>query len=194
MNGHQKEQTSFARVSGYVEQNDVHSPQTTVREALDFSAQLRFAQGVPADTIQAFVDEVMGLVELTPLQHGLVRPLLLCALAACPSLLLPPPGTPFSPKPVEYFNPSPSPQNRATGVRLEPSHKLKGGLAEAGTSPLGPHLNDAGFWFSFAMPVLHQAVCNHCRLTHIFPQVCCCCSFAATAAAAKGFHDWPSYT
>ena len=73
MNGHPKEQTSFARVSGYVEQNDVHSPQTTVREALNFSAQLRFAQGVPADTIKAFVDEVMGLVELTPLQHGLVR-------------------------------------------------------------------------------------------------------------------------
>ena len=72
MNGHPKEQTSFARVSGYVEQNDVHSPQTTVREALNFSAQLRFAQGVPADTIQAFVDEVMGLVELTVLQNVLV--------------------------------------------------------------------------------------------------------------------------
>ncbi len=72
MNGHVKEQTSFARVSGYVEQNDVHSPQTTVREALEFSAQLRFAQGVPADTIQAFVDEVMGLVELTVLQSVLV--------------------------------------------------------------------------------------------------------------------------
>lgn len=72
MNGHPKEQTSFARVSGYVEQNDVHSPQTTVREALVFSAQLRFAQGVPSDTVQAFVDEVMGLVELTSLQHGLV--------------------------------------------------------------------------------------------------------------------------
>ena len=81
MNGHPKEQTSFARVSGYVEQNDVHSPQTTVREALNFSAQLRFAQGVPADTIQAFVDEVMGLVELTPLQHGLVRPWLPCLLS-----------------------------------------------------------------------------------------------------------------
>ncbi|KAL0029477.1 hypothetical protein WJX77_010449 [Trebouxia sp. C0004] len=72
MNGHVKEQTSFARVSGYVEQNDVHSPQTTVREALEFSAQLRFAQGVPADTIEAFVDEVMGLVELTSLQRVLV--------------------------------------------------------------------------------------------------------------------------
>ena len=84
MNGHVKEQTSFARVSGYVEQNDVHSPQTTVREALEFSAQLRFAQGVPADTIQAFVDEVMGLVELTILQRVLVSGLLhLCSLVLC---------------------------------------------------------------------------------------------------------------
>ena len=98
MNGHPKEQTSFARVSGYVEQNDVHSPQTTVREALNFSAQLRFAEGVAADTIQAFVDEVMGLVELTPLQHGLVRPLLLFAL---PTQAFPPPLslTPTRPPP-----------------------------------------------------------------------------------------------
>jgi len=84
MNGHVKEQTSFAQVSGYVEQNDVHSPQTTVREALEFSAQLRFAQGVPADTIQAFVDEVMGLVELTVLQSVLVSGLLhSCSLILC---------------------------------------------------------------------------------------------------------------
>jgi hypothetical protein len=84
MNGHVKEQTSFARVSGYVEQNDVHSPQTTVREALEFSAQLRFAQGVPADTIQAFVDEVMGLVELNVLQSVLVSGLLpYCSLILC---------------------------------------------------------------------------------------------------------------
>ena len=84
MNGHVKEQTSFARVSGYVEQNDVHSPQTTVREALEFSAKLRFAQGVPADTIQAFVDEVMGLVELNVLQSVLVSALLhICSLILC---------------------------------------------------------------------------------------------------------------
>lgn len=84
MNGHVKEQTSFARVSGYVEQNDVHSPQTTVREALEFSAQMRFTQGVPADTIQAFIDEVMGLVELTVLQSVLVSGLLhLCSLVLC---------------------------------------------------------------------------------------------------------------
>ena len=72
MNGHVKEQTSFARVSGYVEQSDVHSPQTTVREAVMFSAQLRFARGTEKATIKAFVDEVMGLVELTALRDVLV--------------------------------------------------------------------------------------------------------------------------
>ena len=71
MNGHPKVQATFARVSGYVEQFDVHSPQTTVREALLFSAQLR-TQGETKEVITAFVDEVMDLVELTPLRDGLV--------------------------------------------------------------------------------------------------------------------------
>ena len=71
MNGYPKEQATFARVSGYVEQFDVHSPQTTVREALLFSAKLR-TRGETNEVITAFVDEVMDLVELTPLRDGLV--------------------------------------------------------------------------------------------------------------------------
>ena len=58
-------------VSGFVEQFDVHSPQTTVREALLFSARLR-TQGETNEVITAFADEVMDLVELTPLRDGLV--------------------------------------------------------------------------------------------------------------------------
>ena len=69
-----KEQSSFARVSGYVEQNDVHSPQTTVQEALMFSAELRFTRGTPKKTVRAFVDEVMELVELSALHHVIVSP------------------------------------------------------------------------------------------------------------------------
>lgn len=76
MNGHPKVQATFARVSGYVEQFDVHSPQTTVREALLFSARLR-TQGETDEVITAFVDEVMDLVELTSLRDGLVGPLLM---------------------------------------------------------------------------------------------------------------------
>ncbi|KAF8010615.1 hypothetical protein BT93_J1302 [Corymbia citriodora subsp. variegata] len=47
ISGHPKEQHTFARVSGYVEQNDIHSP-------------------------QEFVEEVMKLVELDMLRHALV--------------------------------------------------------------------------------------------------------------------------
>lgn len=54
-------------------QNDIHSPQTTVREALTFSASLRLT-GVKLDNraIADFVDEIMGVVELTPLKGALV--------------------------------------------------------------------------------------------------------------------------
>jgi ABC-type cobalamin/Fe3+-siderophores transport system ATPase subunit len=78
MNGYPKEQATFARVSGYVEQFDVHSPQTTVREALLFSAQLR-TRGETTEVITAFVDEVMDLVELHSLRDGLVSGPASCA-------------------------------------------------------------------------------------------------------------------
>lgn len=41
ISGYPKEQQTFARISGYVEQNDIHSPQVTVEESLWFSASLR---------------------------------------------------------------------------------------------------------------------------------------------------------
>ncbi len=56
--GHPKDQASFARVSGYVEQNDIHSPQTTVREALQFSAHLRLPAGTDPGTVEDFVNQV----------------------------------------------------------------------------------------------------------------------------------------
>lgn len=39
--GFPQEQHTFARICGYVEQSDIHSPRTTVREALVVSATLR---------------------------------------------------------------------------------------------------------------------------------------------------------
>jgi ABC-type multidrug transport system ATPase subunit len=39
--GYPKNQATFARISGYCEQNDIHSPQVTVRESLIYSAFLR---------------------------------------------------------------------------------------------------------------------------------------------------------
>ena len=43
--------------AGYVEQNDIHSPQVTVEESLMFSAQLRLMGVAPAD-LRTFVNEV----------------------------------------------------------------------------------------------------------------------------------------
>ncbi|GAB4820274.1 hypothetical protein N2152v2_007320 [Parachlorella kessleri] len=70
--GFPKEQRTFARVTGYVEQEDSHLPQTTVREALMFSANLRLPTTVDAATRAKFVDEMMELVELDRLRDAYV--------------------------------------------------------------------------------------------------------------------------
>ena len=41
ISGYIKNQETFARISGYCEQNDIHSPQLTVKESLTYSAFLR---------------------------------------------------------------------------------------------------------------------------------------------------------
>lgn len=41
ISGFPKKHETFARISGYCEQKDVHSPQVTVKEALIYSAFLR---------------------------------------------------------------------------------------------------------------------------------------------------------
>ncbi|CAH9081203.1 unnamed protein product, partial [Cuscuta epithymum] len=46
ISGFPKNQKTFARVSGYCEQNDIHSPQVTVHESLIFSAFLRLSEEV----------------------------------------------------------------------------------------------------------------------------------------------------
>ncbi|XP_019173606.1 PREDICTED: ABC transporter G family member 32-like [Ipomoea nil] len=72
ISGHPKKQETFARVSGYCEQNDVHSPCLTVHESILFSACLRLSSQVDLKTQKAFVEQVMELVELTPLGGALV--------------------------------------------------------------------------------------------------------------------------
>ncbi|XP_020248673.1 ABC transporter G family member 31 isoform X1 [Asparagus officinalis] len=72
ISGYPKNQETFARVSGYCEQTDVHSPCLTVAESLLYSAWLRLSSNVDLDTRRAFVEEVMELVELTTLGGGLV--------------------------------------------------------------------------------------------------------------------------
>ncbi|KAK8988613.1 hypothetical protein V6N11_029996 [Hibiscus sabdariffa] len=72
VSGFPKKQETFARVSGYCEQNDIHSPHVTVYESLLYSAWLRLSNKVDAETRKMFIEEVMELVELEPLRHALV--------------------------------------------------------------------------------------------------------------------------
>jgi ABC-type multidrug transport system ATPase subunit len=50
ISGFPKNQKTFARISGYCEQSDIHSPQLTVRESLIFSAWLRLSSDVDSTT------------------------------------------------------------------------------------------------------------------------------------------------
>lgn len=72
VSGYPKNQATFARVSGYCEQNDIHSPYVTVYESLIYSAWLRLAKDVNKETRKMFVEQVMDLVELHPLRNALV--------------------------------------------------------------------------------------------------------------------------
>ncbi|KZV17493.1 pleiotropic drug resistance protein 1-like [Dorcoceras hygrometricum] len=72
ISGHPKKQETFARISGYCEQNDIHSPCVTVYESLLFSAWLRLPSDVDSETRKMFIENVMELVELTQLREGLV--------------------------------------------------------------------------------------------------------------------------
>ncbi|KAM0890720.1 hypothetical protein ACQ4PT_026875 [Festuca glaucescens] len=77
ISGYPKNQATFARISGYCEQNDIHSPQVTIRESLIYSAFLRLPENIGDQEITdeikiQFVDEVMELVELDNLKDALV--------------------------------------------------------------------------------------------------------------------------
>ncbi|KAL2544742.1 ABC transporter G family member 40 [Forsythia ovata] len=72
ISGYQKKQETFAHIAGYCEQTDIHSPHVTVYESLQLSAWLRLPPEVNTATRKMFVEEVMELVDLTPLREALV--------------------------------------------------------------------------------------------------------------------------
>nr|KJB07167.1 hypothetical protein B456_001G003100 [Gossypium raimondii] len=72
VSGYQKKQDTFARVTGYCEQNDIHSPLVTVYESLLYSAWLRLPRDIDPESRELFVEEVMELIELKPLRDALV--------------------------------------------------------------------------------------------------------------------------
>ncbi|KAI3676032.1 hypothetical protein L1987_85628 [Smallanthus sonchifolius] len=70
--GYPKVQDTFARISGYCEQTDVHSPQITVEESVIFSAWLRLHPDIDAKTRYKFAEEILETVELYAIKDSLV--------------------------------------------------------------------------------------------------------------------------
>ncbi|KAJ0014149.1 hypothetical protein Pint_21125 [Pistacia integerrima] len=71
--GYPKVQETFARVSGYCEQTDIHSPQITIEESLIFSAWLRLSPQIYSKIKAAFVNEVLEIIELDEIKDSLVE-------------------------------------------------------------------------------------------------------------------------
>jgi ATP-binding cassette subfamily G (WHITE) protein 2 (SNQ2) len=64
--------SDFARGTAYAEQMDVHEGTATVREAMRFSAYLRQPYHIPKEEKDAYIEEVIELLELQPLANALV--------------------------------------------------------------------------------------------------------------------------
>ncbi|GMN44110.1 hypothetical protein TIFTF001_013318 [Ficus carica] len=69
---YRKSQETYARVSSYCEQNDIHSPLITVEESMAFSAWLRLPPQIDSKTKSEFVAEVLETVELGLVKDALV--------------------------------------------------------------------------------------------------------------------------
>ncbi|KAI3766553.1 hypothetical protein L2E82_16617 [Cichorium intybus] len=72
ISGFPKVQETFARISGYCEQTDIHSPTITIHESVIFSAFLRLPKQVTKEEKMTFVREVMELVELDNIKDAIV--------------------------------------------------------------------------------------------------------------------------
>ncbi|KAI8531788.1 hypothetical protein RHMOL_Rhmol11G0162600 [Rhododendron molle] len=70
--GHPRVQDTFARISGYCEQTDVHSPCITIEESVVYSACLRLHPDIDSKTKIEFVREVLEIIELDEIMDCLV--------------------------------------------------------------------------------------------------------------------------
>ncbi|KAK8288789.1 hypothetical protein V6Z12_D07G147700 [Gossypium hirsutum] len=70
--GYPKVREAYARVFGYCEQTDVHSPQITVKESVMYSAWLRLPAEIPKHIRLEFMKEVLQLIELDEIKDALV--------------------------------------------------------------------------------------------------------------------------
>ncbi|XVF72814.1 hypothetical protein PTKIN_Ptkin12aG0150700 [Pterospermum kingtungense] len=70
--GYPKVQETYARVSGYCEQTDIHSPLITVQESVIYSAWLRLPAEIPWLKRLEFAAEVLQMIELDEIRDALV--------------------------------------------------------------------------------------------------------------------------
>ncbi|KFA51049.1 hypothetical protein S40293_10105 [Stachybotrys chartarum IBT 40293] len=63
---------SFQRKAGYIQQQDIHLETSTVREALRFSAMLRQPASITSQEKYAYVEEVIGLLEMEAYADAIV--------------------------------------------------------------------------------------------------------------------------
>ncbi|MBA0759788.1 hypothetical protein Gotri_022622 [Gossypium trilobum] len=69
--GYPKVQQTYAMVSGFCEQTDVHSLLLTLWESVMFSAWLRLSKDIPSDKRSGFVAEVLQMIELEEIKDAL---------------------------------------------------------------------------------------------------------------------------
>ncbi|GMN51418.1 hypothetical protein TIFTF001_020570 [Ficus carica] len=72
ISGYPKVQKTFARISGYCEQTDIHSPHVTVEESVVYSAWLRLPPEIDRQTKSRFVEEVIETIELEDIKDSIV--------------------------------------------------------------------------------------------------------------------------
>lgn len=70
VSGYPKVQETFARIAGYVEQTDIHSPQVTVHESLTYSSRLRLPKEVDEETRKVAALPLIRLLVFLNLEHA----------------------------------------------------------------------------------------------------------------------------
>ena len=63
---------SFSRQMGYVQQQDIHLPTQTVREALQVTARLRRPMEIPCEEKDAYVESVIDMLEMEDIADALI--------------------------------------------------------------------------------------------------------------------------
>lgn len=72
LNGEKANLAQFKPVTGYVPQDDIVHEHLTVREQIDFSAQLRNPAGTGAGTLKNIVDDVLAVLQIEHIQRSIV--------------------------------------------------------------------------------------------------------------------------